>query len=203
MALVADADSIPGGAKGAPVPPGELPEETEDGVVTLMTLHTAKGLEFPVVFLTGMEDGVFPHLRAMSNPKELEEERRLAYVGITRARQRLYLSRATMRSSWGAPQVNPPSRFLGEVPANLIEWEREGPSGSGSALSQVASRPGARAAGGRPVPSLSPGDKVTHDAFGLGTVVSVYDKGEKASVDFGGDYGVRTLVLRYASIEKL
>ncbi|HLV72116.1 MAG TPA: DNA helicase PcrA [Vulgatibacteraceae bacterium] len=203
VALVADADSIPGGAKGAPVPPGELPEETEDGVVTLMTLHTAKGLEFPVVFLTGMEDGVFPHLRAMSNPKELEEERRLAYVGITRARQRLYLSRATMRSSWGAPQVNPPSRFLGEVPANLIEWEREGPSGSGSALSQVASRPGARAAGGRPVPSLSPGDKVTHDAFGLGTVVSVYDKGEKASVDFGGDYGVRTLVLRYASIEKL
>ncbi|MFS2294350.1 MAG: DNA helicase PcrA [Actinomadura sp.] len=203
VALVADADSIPGGAKGGPVPPGELPEETEEGVVTLMTLHTAKGLEFPVVFLTGMEDGVFPHLRAMSNPKELEEERRLAYVGITRARRRLYLSRATMRSSWGAPQVNPPSRFLGEVPENLIEWEREGPSGSGPALSQVASRPGARSAGGRPVPSLSPGDKVTHDAFGLGTVVSVFDKGEKASVDFGGDYGVRTLVLRYASIEKL
>src|SRR5690606_39556307 len=91
VALVADADSIPGGAKGAPVPPGELPEETEDGVVTLMTLHTAKGLEFPVVFLTGMEDGVFPQLRAMSNPKELEEERRLTYVGINRARQRHYL----------------------------------------------------------------------------------------------------------------
>ncbi|XRQ05953.1 DNA helicase PcrA [Actinomadura welshii] len=203
VALVADADSIPGGAKGNPVPPGEQPEETEHGVVTLMTLHTAKGLEFPVVFLTGMEDGVFPHLRAMSNPKELEEERRLAYVGITRARQRLYLSRATMRSSWGAPQVNPPSRFLGEVPKPLIEWEREASSASGSAMSQVASRPGARGTGSRPVPSLAPGDKVTHDAFGLGTVVSVYDKGEKASVDFGGEYGVRTLVLRYASIEKL
>ncbi|TDE32959.1 DNA helicase PcrA [Actinomadura sp. 6K520] len=203
VALVADADSIPGGAKGAPVPPGEQPEETDDGVVTLMTLHTAKGLEFPVVFLTGMEDGVFPHLRAMSNPKELEEERRLAYVGITRARQRLYLSRATMRSSWGAPQVNPPSRFLGEVPKSLIEWEREASSASGSAMSQMAARPGVRTTGNRPVPALSPGDKVTHDAFGLGTVVSVYDRGEKASVDFGGEYGVRTLVLRYATIEKL
>ncbi|WP_433464610.1 DNA helicase PcrA [Spirillospora sp. CA-128828] len=203
VALVADADSIPGGAKGGPVPPGEQPEETEHGVVTLMTLHTAKGLEFPVVFLTGMEDGVFPHLRAMSNPKELEEERRLAYVGITRARQRLYVSRAAMRSSWGAPQVNPPSRFLGEVPRTLVDWEREASSASGSAMSRMAERPGTRSPGNRPVPSLSPGDKVTHDAFGLGTVVSVYDKGEKASVDFGGEYGVRTLVLRYATIEKL
>lgn len=203
VALVADADSIPGGAKGGPVPPGEQPEESEHGVVTLMTLHTAKGLEFPVVFLTGMEDGVFPHLRAMSNPKELEEERRLAYVGITRARQRLYVSRATMRSSWGAPQVNPPSRFLGEVPGTLVEWEREASSTSGSAMSRMAQRPGTRSPGNRPVPSLSPGDKVTHDAFGLGTVVSVYDRGEKASVDFGGDYGVRTLVLRFATIEKL
>ncbi|SNS17274.1 DNA helicase PcrA [Actinomadura mexicana] len=203
VALVADADSIPGGAKGGPVPPGEQPEESEHGVVTLMTLHTAKGLEFPVVFLTGMEDGVFPHLRAMSNPKELEEERRLAYVGITRARQRLYVSRATMRSSWGAPQVNPPSRFLGEVPTTLVEWEREASSTSGSAMSRMAGRPGTRSPGNRPVPSLSPGDKVTHDAFGLGTVVSVYDNGEKASVDFGGDYGVRTLVLRFATIEKL
>jgi DNA helicase-2/ATP-dependent DNA helicase PcrA len=150
-----------------------------------------------------MEDGVFPHLRAMSNPKELEEERRLAYVGITRARQRLYLSRATMRSSWGAPQVNPPSRFLGEVPATLVEWEREASSMSTPAMSRMAARPGTRSPGNRPVPSLSPGDKVTHDAFGLGTVVSVYDRGEKASVDFGGEYGVRTLVLRFATIEKL
>ncbi len=205
VALVADADSIPGGAKGAPVPPGEQPDETDQGVVTLMTLHTAKGLEFPVVFLTGMEDGVFPHLRAMSNPKELEEERRLAYVGITRARQRLYLSRATMRSSWGAPQVNPPSRFLGEVPTPLIEWEREASSASGSAATRMAARPGVRSPGARAVPSLSPGDKVTHDSFGLGTVVSVDGAGDKAaaSVDFGGDYGVKRLVLRYAPVEKL
>ncbi|MEV4257379.1 DNA helicase PcrA [Spirillospora sp. NPDC049652] len=205
VALVADADSIPGGAKSGAVPPGERAEEDDQGVVTLMTLHTAKGLEFPVVFLTGMEDGVFPHLRAMSNPKELEEERRLAYVGITRARQRLYLSHATMRSSWGAPQVNPPSRFLAEVPANLLNWERVASSAFGSAATRVAARPEVRAAGGRAVPSLAPGDKVTHDSFGLGTVVSVDGAGDKAaaSVDFGGEYGVKRLVLRYAPVEKL
>ncbi len=100
MALVADSDQIPDG------------DEEGDGVITLMTLHTAKGLEFPVVFLTGMEDGVFPHMRALGQAKELEEERRLAYVGITRARERLYLTRSTMRSAWGQPAYNPPSRFL-------------------------------------------------------------------------------------------
>jgi DNA helicase-2/ATP-dependent DNA helicase PcrA len=204
VALVADADSIPG-AKGGPVPPGERAPETDQGVVTLMTLHTAKGLEFPVVFLTGMEDGVFPHLRAMSNPKELEEERRLAYVGITRARQRLYVSRAAMRSSWGAPQVNPASRFLGEVPGSLIVWERDAATASSPAMASMASRPGVRSPGNRPVPALSAGDKVTHDSFGLGTVVSVDGAGEKsaASIDFGGDYGVKRLVLRYAPVEKL
>src|SRR5215211_788937 len=109
VSLVADADSIPDG-----------PEKENTGVVTLMTLHTAKGLEFPVVFLTGMEDGVFPHMRSMSDEKELEEERRLAYVGITRARERLYVSRAMTRSAWGQPQYNPPSRFLDEIPASLL-----------------------------------------------------------------------------------
>ena len=104
VALVADSDQIPD------------EEEDGSGVVTLMTLHTAKGLEFPVVFLTGMEDGVFPHMRALGQVKELEEERRLAYVGITRARERLYLTRSTMRSAWGTPSYNPPSRFLEEIP---------------------------------------------------------------------------------------
>ena len=112
VALVADADSIP---------------DNDEGMVTLMTLHTAKGLEFPVVFLTGLEDGVFPHLRAMSDPAELAEERRLAYVGITRARERLYLSRALMRSSFGQPNANPASRFLDEVPATLVDWKRSEP----------------------------------------------------------------------------
>ena len=91
-----------------------------------MTLHTAKGLEFPVVFLTGMEDGVFPHMRALGQAKELEEERRLAYVGITRARERLYLTRSSLRSAWGQPSYNPPSRFLEEIPAQHVDWKRTG-----------------------------------------------------------------------------
>ncbi len=99
------------------------PDSTE-GVVTLMTLHTAKGLEFPVVFVTGWEDGVFPHLRALADEAELAEERRLAYVGITRARQRLYLTRAVNRSAWGQPSSNPPSRFLEDIPPQVIDWRR-------------------------------------------------------------------------------
>lgn len=203
VALVADADQIPGGDNGV-VPPGERSAESNDGVVTLMTLHTAKGLEFPVVFLTGMEDGVFPHLRSLGDPKQLEEERRLAYVGITRARQRLYVSRATMRSSWGAPSYNPASRFLTEIPDTLVEWERS-ESASTPAMASVAQRPGVRSPGNRAVPALSQGDRVVHDAFGLGTVVSVDGAGEKsaATVDFGGDYGVKRFVLRYAPIQKL
>jgi len=112
VSLVADADEVP------------ADDPDHQGVVTLMTLHTAKGLEFPVVFLTGLEDGVFPHMRSLSERRELEEERRLAYVGITRARQRLYLSRAVTRSAWGAPQYNPASRFLDELPDDLLDWER-------------------------------------------------------------------------------
>jgi DNA helicase II / ATP-dependent DNA helicase PcrA len=200
VALVADADQIPGGSNGV-VPPGERAHE---GVVTLMTLHTAKGLEFPVVFLTGMEDGVFPHLRSLGDPKQLEEERRLAYVGITRARRRLYVSRATMRSSWGAPSYNPASRFLTEIPETLVEWERS-ESASAPAMASVAQRPGVRSPGNRAVPALETGDRVVHDAFGLGTVVTVDGAGEKAAatVDFGGDYGVKRFVLRYAPIQKL
>ena len=112
ISLVADSDQIPDREAGA------------RGVVTLMTLHTAKGLEFPVVFLTGFEEGLFPHARAVTEPGELEEERRLAYVGITRARQRLYVTRAGVRVTWGQPQHNPPSRFLDEIPENLIDWRR-------------------------------------------------------------------------------
>ncbi|MCO5969389.1 DNA helicase PcrA [Actinoallomurus soli] len=202
VALVADADQIPGGEAGV-VPPSDRGHE---GVVTLMTLHTAKGLEFPVVFLTGMEDGVFPHLRSLGDAKQLEEERRLAYVGITRARQRLYVSRATMRSSWGAPSYNPPSRFLGEIPDRLVEWKGGGQGAQATpAMASLSQRPGVRSPGNRPVPALSPGERVVHDSFGLGTVVSVDGAGEKAAatVDFGGDYGVKRFVLRYAPIEKL
>ncbi len=142
VALVADADQVP------------TDDPDHQGVVTLMTLHTAKGLEFPVVFLTGLEDGVFPHSRALGDNTELEEERRLAYVGITRARQRLYLSRAVTRSAWGAPQYNPPSRFTDELPGDLVRWERTGAaytswSGSGGGVGGRAGSSGDRGDRGR------------------------------------------------------
>jgi DNA helicase-2/ATP-dependent DNA helicase PcrA len=199
VALVADSDEIP-----------DEPEEGEEGespggVVTLMTLHTAKGLEFPVVFLTGLEDGVFPHLRSLGDPTELEEERRLAYVGITRAQQRLYLSRSVVRSAWGAPQHNPASRFLEEIPAELVDWRREESTVSSvPAGAALAARPGTRSPGNRVVVHLEPGDRVTHDTFGMGTVVAVEGAGERAvaSIDFRSQ-GVKRLLLRYAPVEKL
>ena len=194
VSLVADADQIPDADDG-----------DSGGVVTLMTLHTAKGLEFPVVFVTGLEDGIFPHMRALADPKELEEERRLAYVGITRARHRLYLSRAVVRSAWGAPSYNPPSRFLEEVPAELVEWERTSSSvSSPPAGAALAARPSTRSPGNRPIVSLAPGDRVSHDTFGLGTVVSTAGIGDKAeaTIDFGSS-GVKRLLLRYAPVEKI
>ncbi len=215
VALVADADQIPDG-------------DESDGVVTLMTLHTAKGLEFPVVFLSGLEDGIFPHSRALGDPVELEEERRLAYVGVTRARQRLYLSRALVRSAWGAPSHNPASRFLDEIPGALIDWKRTESAqttwGSSSASSRYADSggyvrasaaspvrrsarqlPAPKPTGGtRPVPSLAPGDRVSHDTFGMGSVVTIEGQADKAvaSVDFGSG-GVKRLLLRYSPVEKI
>jgi len=178
-------------------------------VVTLMTLHTAKGLEFPVVFLTGMEDGTFPHLRAMGHPGELAEERRLAYVGITRARERLYLSRAVVRSAWGQPNYHPASRFLDEISADLVQWRRleatgRGPSSSTPAMARLAQRPGVRSPGNREVVQLEPGDRVTHDTFGLGTVKEVVGVGDRAMahIDFGSE-GTKRLLLRYAPVTKL
>jgi DNA helicase-2/ATP-dependent DNA helicase PcrA len=224
VALVADTDQIP----DAPDP--DNPED-DGGMVTLMTLHTAKGLEFPTVFLTGLEDGVFPHSRSLDDGNELEEERRLAYVGVTRARERLYLSRALMRSAWGAPAHNPGSRFLGEVPDELVDWRRTeadqvqwqrpdlsrttglGAQGLGQPtsagrrnFSAAAARADAAAKSkpAREVPSLAPGDRVAHDTFGLGTVVTVEGVADKAvaSIDFGSE-GVKRLLLRYAPVEKL
>ncbi|MEV7354554.1 DNA helicase PcrA [Kitasatospora sp. NPDC091276] len=229
VALVADSDQIPDDEEGR-------------GVITMMTLHTAKGLEFPVVFLTGMEDGIFPHMRALNQVKELEEERRLAYVGLTRARQRLYLTRSVLRSAWGQPAYNPASRFLEEIPENLVEWKRTGAAqapaargfssgsswgksssggggsrsssgSSGSSGSSASAKPKAgwgqsARRGGQVVEqdavSLAIGDRVTHDTFGLGTVVGVTGVGDRAqaTVDFGSE-GRKQLLLRYAPVEKL
>jgi DNA helicase II / ATP-dependent DNA helicase PcrA len=196
VSLVSDTDEIP---------------EHSSGVVTLMTLHTAKGLEFPVVFVTGWEDGMFPHMRALDDPMELSEERRLAYVGITRARQRLYVSRAIVRSSWGQPMLNPESRFLREIPQQLIDWRRSAPTSSFSAPVSGAGRFGApRAAptrsgtSKRPLLVLEPGDRVTHDKYGLGRVEEVSGVGESAMslIDFGSSGRVK-LMHNHAPLNKL
>ena len=196
VSLVADADELP---------------EHGAGVVTMMTLHTAKGLEFPVVFVTGWEDGMFPHMRALGDPTELSEERRLAYVGITRARQRLYVSRAKVRSSWGQPMLNPESRFLKEIPQELIDWRRTDPTPSFAAPVSGAGRfgtprpsPARSAAGKRPLIVLEPGDRVNHDKYGLGRVEEVSGVGESAMslIDFGSSGRVK-LMHNHAPVTKL
>ncbi|WP_394284462.1 DNA helicase PcrA [Corynebacterium sp.] len=207
VSLVADADQIP---------------DDDQGMVTLMTLHTAKGLEFPVVFVTGWEDGQFPHVRALGDPDELSEERRLAYVGITRARERLYLTRAMIRSSWGNPMTNPASRFLGEVPEELIDWRREEPSPAASSSwgggggswgrpqqpQRATRRPQRSTLPAAPKSSdlqLAAGDRVNHAKYGLGKVISSDGSGARATVtiDFGSSGTVRLMLIGGLPMEKL
>jgi DNA helicase-2/ATP-dependent DNA helicase PcrA len=185
VSLVADADEI-----------GD-----DDSKVLLMTLHTAKGLEFPVVFLVGMEDGVFPHLRSLGDPDELEEERRLAYVGFTRAKERLYLSHAWCRNLWGQTQYNPPSRFLREVPEALVRAADEPRRRARPALEATSGAPSGLPFGGRagivesalrsaksPVAhgsgaealGLRRNDDVVHSKWGEGVVLEVVGEGDKA-----------------------
>ncbi|GEL94532.1 DNA helicase PcrA [Cellulomonas composti] len=242
VSLVADSDQIPSPDGGdEPGGPGQ-----DAGVVTLMTLHTAKGLEFPVVFLTGLEDGTFPHMRSLADPDQLEEERRLAYVGLTRARERLYISRAAVRTAWGVPNEFPPSRFWQDLPDELLDWRRResstgrlrggwgsgfgtgggGYGGGGIGSGQVRSgarressgqreqRPALPPTGAtfgsatpRPegaIPNLAIGDRVTHDAYGLGTVVALEGAGQNAvvKVDFGSE-GTKRLLLRFSPVTKL
>lgn len=193
VSLVADADEIPDG-------------EDHGGVVTLMTLHTAKGLEFPTVFLTGMEDGIFPHARTLDDPREIEEERRLAYVGLTRAEKRLYISRAEYRLTFGSPRYNPASRFLDEIPTDLIEWQNETRSSFATLKkSRTPSAPPPRATGKKTVAmALTVGQRVSHDTFGLGTVVALAGEGDKAEATINfGQYGDKRLLLRYAPVTAL
>ncbi len=228
VALVADSDQIPDA-------------DATGGVVTLMTVHTAKGLEFPVVFVTGLEDGTFPHQRSLADPDQLAEERRLAYVALTRARHRLYVSRAAVRTSFGMPNELPGSRFLDDIPEELLDWRRRessmqvlrGGYGVGTGASRGswsagrggdrtrtpdrspssrgghpdADRPGARFGSATPradVPTLAVGDRVTHDAYGLGTVVAMEGAGAGAvaKVDFGTE-GTKRLLLRYSPVTRL
>ncbi len=193
VSLVADSDQIPDG-------------EDHGGVVTMMTLHTAKGLEFPTVFLTGMEEGIFPHSRTLGDRAEIEEERRLAYVGLTRARKRLYLSRSEYRSSWGAPTYNPPSRFLAEIPEGVISWNSVSTSSKARTGAPRSFGPPPRATGKKVESTivLEVGDRVSHDTFGLGKVIAVAGEGDRAeaTIDFGSS-GEKRLLLRYAPVERL
>jgi DNA helicase II / ATP-dependent DNA helicase PcrA len=174
----------------------------EGGVVTMMTLHNAKGLEFPVVFLTGLEEGVFPHIRSISDPDQLEEERRLAYVGITRAQTVLYLTHAWARSLWGGTNYNPASRFIGEIPDDLVEVLREAEKPKERRWSWDGPRPPKREPE-RSVIRVSPGDRVFHEAFGAGKVVSVTGSGSDAEVTVNfDDEGTKRLALAYANLTK-
>lgn len=227
VALVADADQIP----EAPTDDEGAEMAAQEGVVTLMTLHTAKGLEFPVVFLTGLEHGIFPHQRSMTDPKELAEERRLAYVGLTRARERLYLTRAEQRSLWGQSQYNPASQFLDEVPSHLLDWKRESSSSSGwssggGAVNFATSRyergshwgagtGGATISRGHNAAPVAKqrvqqdkeivipkvGQNVKHSAFGLGIVISLEGAGDKTVAKVQFPDSEKRLLLRYAPLE--
>lgn len=193
-------------------------------LVTLMTLHNAKGLEFPIVFLTGLEEGVFPHIRSLDDPEQLEEERRLAYVGVTRAQDRLYICNAHGRMLWGSTNYNPVSRFISEIPSELMQtfgnarrpprdqgWNRA-PSNT-SSYSQSSFGSGERSAPfvEKPKPrqpdsfvvAVSPGDQVSHEAFGVGHVVEVKGSGSDTEVTVHfDDEGEKRLLLAYANLTR-
>jgi DNA helicase-2/ATP-dependent DNA helicase PcrA len=204
--------------------------DEDESLVTLMTLHIAKGLEFPVVFIVGLEDGVFPHYRSMTNAAELEEERRLAYVGITRARERLYLTHAWSRTLFGQTAYNPPSRFLGEIPETLVDLREaetrralqgarsggyggrhagqgaDGPDGrrlqdGAPGRDWTPSRPGGVAR--REPAAVAEGDTVLHDKWGEGVVLTVTGGGDGAEATIAfSDVGEKRVLLAYAPLKK-
>jgi DNA helicase-2/ATP-dependent DNA helicase PcrA len=201
--------------------------DPEASSVTLMTLHSAKGLEFPVVFLIGMEDGVFPHVRSLGDPDELEEERRLCYVGLTRAEERLYLCHAWSRMMFGTTDYRPPSRFLDEIPAELIASNADdkpgrgrrggGDGGSGgrggglgahreAVVAAALRRDNETPTGARGAEQLGlrVGDDVHHDKFGDGVIVDITGSGDKAEarVQFR-DVGEKTLLLSWAPLARV
>ncbi len=182
--------------------------EGDKRAVTLMTLHSAKGLEYPVVFLTGLEDGIFPHMRSLGEPDELEEERRLCYVGITRARERLYLCHAWSRTLFGSTDFYPPSRFLSEIPEELVEVLGEArPVGGGAGAHHEAVVSAAINAGTTSSPSLRNlrvGDDVGHETFGEGVIIDLIGDGDKAeAVIRFRDVGEKRLLLAWAPLQKL
>ncbi|MEJ9210720.1 DNA helicase PcrA [Bacillus smithii] len=198
LALVADIDRLD-------------EEDNNQQSVVLMTLHSAKGLEFPVVFLIGMEEGVFPHSRSLMDEEEMEEERRLAYVGITRAEEELYLTNAQMRTLYGRTNLNPVSRFIQEIPEDLLDEvviEKKTfarfQSNPSTSSQKAPIRPMAVSTGGEEIP-WKVGDKAEHKKWGIGTVVSV--KGEKENMEldiaFPSPTGVKRLLAKFAPIQKV
>lgn len=189
----------------------QLDQEVEENdAVVLMTLHAAKGLEFPVVFLIGLEEGVFPHSRSLMEEEEMEEERRLAYVGITRAEEELYCTNARMRTLFGRTNINPPSRFIEEIPDEVLEhlnggyksYRRE--KSTGSTASVPVRRPVIKTTGSEDL-DWRPGDKAMHKKWGIGTVVSVRGEGENKELDiaFPSPTGIKRLLAKFAPIEKM
>lgn len=209
LALVADIDSM-----------DDDPEAESDEKITLMTLHSAKGLEFPVVFLIGMEEGIFPHSRSMMDDEEMEEERRLAYVGITRAEQELFLTHAQMRTLYGRTNMNPMSRFISEIPATLLEGMEEekepvfakmvrnsrNKQMQAGNVSQPAPRKKAEKikTTGAENAEWNVGDKAHHNKWGNGMVVKVAGQGEKMELDiaFPAPTGIKRLLAKFAPITK-
>ena len=195
LALISDIDQL-----------NETNGENQDAVV-LMTLHSAKGLEFPVVFLIGMEEGIFPHSRSLDDGDEMEEERRLAYVGITRAEEELFLTSAQMRTLFGYTNINPVSRFIREIPEELVERvNKRTPWTSAAAGKQTTVRKIAIASstGGEAIP-WKVGDKVEHKKWGIGTVVSVRGEGDDKELDiaFPSPIGIKRLLAKFAPITKV
>ncbi|MBS2772123.1 DNA helicase PcrA [Anoxybacteroides rupiense] len=195
LALVADIDQL------------NNEEETDKEAVVLMTLHSAKGLEFPVVFLIGMEEGIFPHSRSLDDEEEMEEERRLAYVGITRAEEELFLTSAQMRTLFGRTNVNPASRFIGEIPDELVEQvnkTKRWPASEQARTKSVRLAAVPTATGGEAV-AWKVGDKAEHKKWGIGTVVSVRGDGDDKELDiaFQSPIGIKRLLAKFAPITKV
>jgi DNA helicase II / ATP-dependent DNA helicase PcrA len=202
LALVADIDKL------------DEDDQPKDSVI-LMTLHAAKGLEFPIVFLMGMEEGVFPHSRSLMEEEEMEEERRLAYVGITRAEEQLYLTNAQMRTLFGQTKMNPVSRFIQEIPAELLDdvmAEKKSAFTPFGKSAKAPTRPAPRKPVSRPVQTTTGGesvawqvgDKAQHKKWGTGTVVSVKGSGDSVELDiaFPSPMGIKRLLAKFAPIEK-
>jgi DNA helicase-2/ATP-dependent DNA helicase PcrA len=178
---------------------GEGQANADDNAVQLMTLHSAKGLEFPVVFMAGMEQGLFPHQRSTEDPARMEEERRLCYVGITRAEKKLYMTMAEQRRLHGRDQYNPPSKFVSELPAELLEEIRPRMNVS---LPVYQPRQGHPVLFEEPDTGLYVGQQVQHGKFGVGIVLDQEGRGKQARVQVNfEDAGSKWLVLAYANLQ--